>query len=98
MQTFFRDTTSAECVTLGPSTGNQRIERWWSTLRSQCIQFWMDHFVQLKEDGDFIDTFIDKGLIQFCFQHFIQEELDELVSAWNCNRIRTHVLPAVNLQ
>ncbi|XP_056328370.1 uncharacterized protein LOC130240759 [Danio aesculapii] len=91
MQTFFRGTASAESVTLGPSTGNQRIERWWSTLRSQCIQFWMDHFEQLKEDGHFVDTFIDKSLIQFCFQHSIQEELDEIVSAWNCHRIRpTH--------
>ncbi len=68
MQTFFRDTASAECVTLGPSTGNQRIERWWSTLRSQWTQFWMDHF----EDGHFVDSFIDKSLIQFCFQHLIQ--------------------------
>ncbi len=72
MQTFFRDTASAECVTLGPSTGNQRIERWWSTLRSQWTQFWMDHFEQLKDDGHFVDSFIDKSLIQFCFQHFIQ--------------------------
>ncbi|KAG1957269.1 hypothetical protein F2P79_007380, partial [Pimephales promelas] len=39
---------------------------------SQCIQFWMDHFEQLKEDEHFVDTFIDKSLIQFCFQHFIQ--------------------------
>lgn len=72
MQIFFREAANDECVTLGPSTGNQRIERWWSTLRSQCIQFWMDHFEQLKEDGHFVDSFIDKSLIQFCFQHFIQ--------------------------
>ncbi|XP_016318408.1 uncharacterized protein LOC107670349 [Sinocyclocheilus anshuiensis] len=91
MQTFFRDTASAEYVTLGPSTGNQRTERWWSTLRSLCIQLWMDHLEQLKEDGNFVDTFIAKYLYQFCFQHFIQEELDEIVSAWNCHRIRpTH--------
>ncbi|KAA0721248.1 hypothetical protein E1301_Tti018145 [Triplophysa tibetana] len=91
MQIFFREDANAECGTIGPSTGNQRIERWWSTLRSQCIQFWMDHFEQLKEDGHFVGSFIDKSLIQFCFQHIIQEELDETVSAWNCHRIRpTH--------
>ncbi|KAI7789952.1 hypothetical protein IRJ41_006707 [Triplophysa rosa] len=91
MQIFFREAGNAECVTIGPSTGNQRIERLWSTLRSQCIQFWMDHFEQLKEDGHFVGSFIDKSLIQFCFQHFIQEDLDETVSAWNCHRIRpTH--------
>lgn len=75
MQKFLQSSeneTVAECVTLGPSTGNQRIERWWCTLRSECAQFWMDHFDQLKADGYFVDSFIDKSLIQFCFINTIQ--------------------------
>lgn len=66
------DENGAECVTLGPSTGNQRIVRWWCTLRSECNQFWMDHFDQLKADGHFAGSFIDKSMIQFCFQNTIQ--------------------------
>ncbi|CAL8375385.1 unnamed protein product [Arctogadus glacialis] len=77
-----------DCVTLGPSTGNQRIERWWCTLRSECTQFWMDHFDQLKADGLYDDSFIDKSLVQFCFQEVIQEELDEVAAIWNDHRIR----------
>nr|XP_020468104.1 uncharacterized protein LOC109967092 [Monopterus albus] len=91
MQRFLHDSedeNGSECVIIGPSTGNQRIERWWCTLRSQCVQFWMDHFDQLKADGYFEDCFIDKSLIQFCFQNTIQEELDEVVTAWNNHRIR----------
>lgn len=75
MQRFmhFSDNGPApESVTFGPSTGNQRIERWWLTLRSQCIQFWIDLFDKLRDDGHFADTFLDKSLIQFCFQSTIQ--------------------------
>ncbi|KAJ0005815.1 hypothetical protein NQD34_015709 [Periophthalmus magnuspinnatus] len=75
-------------VTFGPSTGNQRIERWWLTLRSECVQYWMELFDKLKEDGHFLDNFLDKSLIQFCFMKTIQEELNEVVLTWNNHRIR----------
>ncbi|KAI4831136.1 hypothetical protein KUCAC02_002731 [Chaenocephalus aceratus] len=75
-------------VTFGPSTGNQRIERWWLTLRSECVQFWMDLFDKLSVDGYFSDNFLDKSLIQFCFLQIIQEELDEVVLRWNNHRVR----------
>ncbi|XP_027858982.1 uncharacterized protein LOC114135683 [Xiphophorus couchianus] len=85
------DQPQSDNVIFGPSTGNQRIERWWLTLRSECIQFWMDLFDKLKADGHFSDNFLDKALIQFCFLHIIQKELNEVVSAWNHHRIRpTH--------
>lgn len=71
MQKLLHNSDSS-CVSLGPSTGNQRIERWWLTLRSQCIQFWMNLFDNLKEDGHYTDTFLDKCLIQFCFQSIVQ--------------------------
>ena len=75
MQKFLynsEDENDTECATLGTSTGNQRIERWWCILRIECVQFWMDHVDQLKADGYFVDSFIDKSLIQFCFQNTIQ--------------------------
>lgn len=82
MQRFLHtseDENGTECVTLGPSTGNQRIERWWCTLRSECAQFWMDHFDQLKADGYFVGNFIDKSLIQFCFQNTIQVQYSKIL-------------------
>lgn len=70
MQRFLSENTDS--ATLGPSTGNQRIERWWLTLRSQCTQFWIDLFDKLREDGFFSDNFLDKSVIQFCFLQIIQ--------------------------
>lgn len=37
---------------------NQRIERWWLTLRSQCALFWIDLFDKLREDSYFSDNFL----------------------------------------
>ncbi|XP_062422189.1 uncharacterized protein LOC134102881 [Pungitius pungitius] len=82
------DQAETDCVTFGPSTGNQRIERWWLTLRSECVQFWMDLFDKLREDGYFSDDFLDKSLIQFCFLQTIQEELNEVILTWNSHRVR----------
>ncbi|KAF7641633.1 hypothetical protein LDENG_00275710, partial [Lucifuga dentata] len=48
----------------------------------------MEHFEQLRGDGHFADTFLDKALLQVCFQNAIQEELNEMVTAWNNHRIR----------
>ncbi|XP_039858032.1 uncharacterized protein LOC120715240 isoform X2 [Simochromis diagramma] len=67
-----------EHVIFGASTGNQRIGRWWLILRSQCIQYWIELFDKLREDGHFSDSFLDKSLVQFCFLHIIQEELNEV--------------------
>ncbi|MED6239484.1 hypothetical protein ATANTOWER_006993 [Ataeniobius toweri] len=47
----------------------------------------MDLFDKLKSDGHFLDSFLDKALIQFCFIHIIQKELNEVASAWNNHRI-----------
>lgn len=69
---FSDNQAEADSVTFGPSTGNQRIERWWRILRSECAQFWMDLFDKLREDGHFSDNFLDKSLIQFCFLQSIQ--------------------------
>ena len=69
---FPANQSETDSVTFGPSTGNQRIERWWLTLRSECVQFWMDLFDKLRADGYFSDNFLDKSLIQFCFLQTIQ--------------------------
>ena len=56
----------------GRSTGNQRIEQWWSQFRREWTQFWMELFQQMVDDGQFDGTFIDRNLIQFCLMRQIQ--------------------------
>lgn len=56
----------------GRSTANQRIESWWSILRKENAQYWMNLFETLKDEGLFNGTFVDKSLIQFCFLNMIQ--------------------------
>ncbi|XP_054896807.1 uncharacterized protein LOC129366793 [Poeciliopsis prolifica] len=67
----------------GRSTSNQRIEGWWSTLRKQSAQFWMNLFQTFLDDGHFTGDFLDKSLIQFCFLNLIQDDLDDVVNTWN---------------
>lgn len=56
----------------GRSTANQRIEFLWGMLRKQCMQFWMDLFSSLSDNGDFCGDALDKAFIQFCFMDIIQ--------------------------
>lgn len=56
----------------GRSTANQRIESWWSILRKQNAQFWMNFFQTMRDDYLFDGTFLDKALCQFCFLEIIQ--------------------------
>ncbi|XP_037136560.1 uncharacterized protein LOC119139703 [Syngnathus acus] len=72
----------------GRSTANQRIEGWWSILRKQSAQFWINLFQTLQEDGHYTGDFLDKSLIQFCFLNLVQDELDEVVNTWNSHKIR----------
>ncbi|KAF3856889.1 hypothetical protein F7725_017612 [Dissostichus mawsoni] len=58
-------------------------------LRKQSVQFWMDPFKTLKDDGYFTGDFLDKNLVQFCFLNLLQEELDEVVRTWNTHQIRS---------
>ena len=41
-------------------------------LRKQCMQFWMDLFSSLSDNGDFCGDALDKAFIQFCFMDIIQ--------------------------
>lgn len=77
MQFFFRQRctlfdSAMPSFLYGTSQANQRIESWWSILRKHNSQFWMNLFQQIKDDGYYTGTFIDKSLIQFCFMDIIQ--------------------------
>lgn len=77
IHTFFRrngtDERSGERSYLsGPSTANQRIEYFWNFLRRQCMEFWMNHFIQLEADGDFDGSFLQINVLRYCYMHLIQ--------------------------
>ena len=69
MQVFL---TEKESFFFGKSTANQRIEMFWSFLRRQCSQFWINVLSNLRENGEFTGDFIDVDLVQFCFMKLLQ--------------------------
>ena len=74
-QEFLRPNDNAQekpSFLVGASTANQRIEAFWSFRRKEFTQFWMDHFQELVQIGDFTGDLLDKSLIQFCYMGLIQ--------------------------
>ncbi|KAJ8049043.1 hypothetical protein HOLleu_01595 [Holothuria leucospilota] len=70
----------------GASHHNQRIECWWAFLRKHWTQFWMKLVLQLKHDGFFDGSLLDKSLLQFCFtKNFQVSQFLALVIFYNCN-------------
>ncbi len=56
----------------GTRTANQRIESMWGIVRKQGIQYWMNLFQSLLDDGTFDGGYLDRKLIRFCFLDMIQ--------------------------
>ena len=63
----------------GASTANQRIESWWGFLRKESMEFYISLFTDLKDHGLFGGTYLDRGLIQFCFMSIIQVSYNALL-------------------
>lgn len=72
----------------GSSTSNQRIECFWGHLRKQCMAFWICKFHELQDSGDFVNDFVDKNILLFCFTAIIQDNLDSTMRIWNNHIIR----------
>ena len=77
MQVFMRETphdslAGPKSFVMGKSTTNQRIECWWSILRKENTQHWINVFSNLKDNGMFSGDFLDKNLIRFCFLKIVQ--------------------------
>lgn len=71
----------------GSSTSNQRIECFWGHLRKQCMEFWICKFHELQDSGDFVNDFVDKNILLFCFTAIIQVSTCRCISGtWihNC--------------
>jgi hypothetical protein len=56
----------------GKSINNQRIESLWGIIRRQGIQFWMNFFQELIEDGFHDGAYLDQEIPHFCFLRLVQ--------------------------
>ena len=73
----------------GKSTSNQRIESWWSILKKDTIQKWIDFFKDLKDNGEYSDADnVQVEALKFSFCGIIQNDLDAVVDYWNNHKIR----------
>ena len=61
---------------IGKSSLNQRIEHWWSFLRKECTDYWINLFHTLKDNGDFDGEFMDRNLLLFCFLGLFQVKIE----------------------
>lgn len=73
----------------GKSTSNQRIERFWQTLRHQGVDWWISLFKDLRDSNLFDSTnSILKECLKFCFMKDLQAELDRIAIHWNIHATR----------
>ena len=73
----------------GRSSGNQRIERFWGTLRLGFTAFWRNYFRDMVDRGLLrTDDPVHLECLRYCFMSLIQRDLDAFVELWNLHRIR----------
>lgn len=93
LQSLFRsahnDSRKSIAVLFGSSNHNQRIERFWSTLRKGLLQIYMDLFNDLEAAG-LLDLSCTKEAecLVFCFWSVFKSELQQFIHYWNSHRIR----------
>ena len=72
-----------------PSTGNQRIEAWWSYLRRGRYTWWINFFKDMVSRGTLLlGSKVHEECAWFCFAEVIQHELDFVRIYWNTHYIR----------
>ena len=94
LQHFFRrnDTDSMageKSFLYGRSVSNQRIEAWWSFLRKNDTDWWINFFKDPRDIGLYCDDDpLRVECLRFCFMPLIQEELNHVAQHWNLHKIR----------
>ena len=90
MRSKHRDSFSGyQSFQYGKSISNQRIEGWWSFLKKDILNTWINYFKDLRENGLYDDSnSIHSEALRFSFAGYIQTELDRTRSYWNHHKIR----------
>ena len=73
----------------GSSPANQRIESWWSYLRRNHTNWWINFFKDMIERG-VLNTAnpLHMECLWFCFSGILKQELDSIKEHWNSHYIR----------
>lgn len=94
IQSYFRcdgedDLAGVKAHRYGSSHTNQRIECWWSFLRKNRSNWWINFFKDLVEAGH-LNTASDlhKECLWYCFAQLLQQDLDFVKQHWNSHYIR----------
>lgn len=94
MQAYFRSSgedhlAGCKAHRYGSSPANQRIECWWSFLRKNRSNWWINFFKDLVETGD-LDTSNDmqKECLWYCFSGLLQQDFNTVKQHWNTHYIR----------
>ncbi len=73
----------------GKSTSNQRIERWWGSMRQGAMNYWLSLFKDLVYSGAFDNSCLwEKECVRFCFTKLLRRELHRVGRLWNEHHIR----------
>ena len=93
MQAYFRsngedDLAGCKAHRYGSSPVNQRIECWWSFLRKNRSNWWINFFKNLVKTGD-LDTSNDmqKECLWYCFSGLLQQDFNTVKQNWNTHYI-----------
>ncbi|XP_077363971.1 uncharacterized protein LOC144007899 isoform X2 [Festucalex cinctus] len=65
------------------STTDQQMQSWLLIPCERSVEKWTNVFVNLRQDGHFTGSDLDKKLIQFCFLKLIKDNLSGLIQNWN---------------
>ena len=94
MQAYFRSDGDDELAGInahryGSSPANQGIECWWSFLRKNRSNWWINFFKDLIEPGHFnTSSDVEKECLWYCFANLLQQDLTAVKQHWNSHYIR----------
>ena len=76
---FLRSTNFANSsFRFGSSTVNQRIESWWSIMRRSRLNWWINFFKDLRDQGHFDASIAYRvDALRLSFMGLLQSELDK---------------------
>lgn len=90
LRSFHNDASSGpRSFITGRSPANQRIERFWGSLKSAFTQFWRNYFLDMVDTGILnVSDPVHLECLRFCFLPIIQNHLERFTFLWNSHRIR----------
>ena len=73
----------------GTSTGNQRIENWWSHLRKMRTHWWINFFKDMCNSGVLnTSNHLERECLWFCFHAVLNDDLQKVKASLNSHLIR----------